>query len=778
MKGLYYYKLQSPYSEDVTKNCKLTINEIDSNFLSLKDEDIKSAEFIYDEENANNKSLILTKNNGEKLIVPLTDITYNLNVDTVCGESGTTLSISYDGKGGKKEFTITDIVTADKLMKLVGENVMTRVITDGTLKGDGRMENPLGLNGVEKSGSYAPVKAKIDLTSGGKLPDVAKLGTRYVTVENVNDYGYLYNGDGLDKIIENLAAEKKGWRVPSKEDWDKLLNAIEPCAEYRNHNSASCHVELGKISGKYLKSECGWLGQSECECTPTAPTIGCVYSTNVCEKEDTDYVVDDLSEYPMEKVETPYGVDKYGMTILPSGMMGHDVYDRPMPDGFKADAYYWTTTHVHGEEDQDRYVKVFSFKKGGVSQEAQCPTPFYSVRLVKDYDGCNYLDTEYIDGIPYKTILFAESGQIWLASNYAKVEGFKMAESTVNGAEVAKVNNGEGIKGNRKALFLNEWNGRYWEKKQMNEGDTVVVENPCFEGASEKEFTYCWKTDFDNGETENERECETITIETEPQHNVEYRVFSDNGCDQDLYNTDDLVTERVINVLIPILVKEKEERIKADIEINKRIDQEIADRETSEGEINDRLQEEIERATAAENALDEKISKEIEDRTEADSEINKRIDEVEATVAEDKKELLEKINEEVSRAQNAESEIRTNLEREIERATTAEELLEEEINAEVERAKEAEKTLDGKIEAETERATEREDEIESTLLEKIDEIKAEEGVIEGKLINPNPSEPYTIKVGTNDPYSLVLESNDKKEENAIKIAFDGNFGEI
>ena len=45
MKGLYFYKLNSPYSEDVTKNCKLTINEIDSNFLSLKDEDIASAEF-------------------------------------------------------------------------------------------------------------------------------------------------------------------------------------------------------------------------------------------------------------------------------------------------------------------------------------------------------------------------------------------------------------------------------------------------------------------------------------------------------------------------------------------------------------------------------------------------------------------------------------------------------------------------------------------------------------------------------------------------------------
>ena len=46
MNGLYFYKLVSPYPEDVTKNCKLTINEIDSNFLTLKDNDIKKAEFV------------------------------------------------------------------------------------------------------------------------------------------------------------------------------------------------------------------------------------------------------------------------------------------------------------------------------------------------------------------------------------------------------------------------------------------------------------------------------------------------------------------------------------------------------------------------------------------------------------------------------------------------------------------------------------------------------------------------------------------------------------
>lgn len=75
---------------------------------------------------------------------------------------------------------------------------------------------------------------------------------------------------------------------------------------------------------------------------------------------------------------------------------------------------------MYNDVEQDLYVKQFFYKKGGVIQEAECPLPFYSVRLVKDYDGSNYFDSEYIDGIIYKTILFPEIGQIWLASNYAK----------------------------------------------------------------------------------------------------------------------------------------------------------------------------------------------------------------------------------------------------------------------------------------------------------------------------------------------------------------------
>ena len=176
--GLYYYKLQSPYPEDVTKNCKLTINEIDSNFLNLKDVDIKSAEF-----DRESKTLVLTRNNGEKLIVDLSDITYNLSVNTDCSESGYTITMQFDGKDGPQTVVIDKLVTVDNLMSIIGSDILTKVITDGTLKGDGTIDSPLGISGVEKTGMYAPVNGKIDLTNGGRLPEVAKLGTRYVTID-------------------------------------------------------------------------------------------------------------------------------------------------------------------------------------------------------------------------------------------------------------------------------------------------------------------------------------------------------------------------------------------------------------------------------------------------------------------------------------------------------------------------------------------------------------------------------------------------------------------
>ena len=744
MKGLYFYKLNSPYSEDVTKNCKLTINEIDSNFLSLKDEDIASAEF--DKET---KSLVLTRNNGEQLIVNLSDVTYDLNVETSCSaDEGASITITYNGADGEKTVTFDHIVTVDNLRSVIGSDLLTRVITDGTLKGDGTVSSPLGLSGTEKSGMIAPVKGRLDLTKGGRLPEVAKLGTRYITIEYVNDYGYLYNGEALSKISESLDKEGKGWRIPTKADFDALLNSIEPC-NYQNHNSAKCHIDLGFLAGKYLKSECGWLGEPDCECTSTAPMTGCSVQDQV--SEDTDYVEGEqnieITDEPNLSPESYQGVDKYGMGILPSGNALLDAFNRPQANYFKEKTFFWTSTHVHGDDDQDVYVKVFDWNKTTVSQAAECPSPYYSVRLVKDYNGSNYFDSEYIDGVLYKTLLFPNSRQVWLATNYAKNEGFETSGIPM----MTKVNNGEVLE-KRKALFVNEWNGEYWEKRALNEGETVVVENPCFDSEGDQVRTVCW---LDN---EGVKHCVDVTIPKETQSNVEYRVYTTDGCNKELVNTDDIVVERIVNILTPMIEDERNERIKGDTQLWDAISQEAAARE----EVDNQQWEAIGKEAAAREEVDnqqwEAIGKESAAREEVDNQQWEAIGKEAAAREEVDNQQWEAINQEIGRA------------------TAAEEALDAKIDAEIERAKEAERILE---EAILEEGTKREEE-DAKLNKKIDDeierAKAAEKALHDA--DQNTSKDYVLSVRANGEYNLVIDSNDGDEAKAIRIKIDGNYGEI
>ena len=763
MKGLYFYKLNSPYSEDVTKNCKLTINEIDSNFLSLKDEDIASAEF-----DKKSKSLVLTRNNGEQLIVDLSDVTYDLNVETSCSaDEGASITISYDGADGNQTVTFDHIVTVDNLRSVIGSDLLTKVITDGTLKGDGTISSPLGLSGTEKSGMIAPVKGRLDLTKGGKLPEVAKLGTRYITIEYVNDYGYLYNGEALAKITESLEKEGKGWRVPTKADFDVLLNSIEPC-DYQNHNSAKCHIDLGLVAGKYLKTECGWLGEPDCECTSTAPMTGCSVQDQVS-SEDTDYVEGEqnieITDEPNLNLESYQGVDKYGMGILPSGNAILDAFNHPQANYFKEKSFFWTSTHVHGDIDQDVYVKVFDWNKTTVSQAAECPSPYYSVRLVKDYDGSNYFDSEYIDGVLYKTILFPKSRQVWLATNYAKNEGFETSGVPM----ITDVNNGEVLE-KRKALFVNEWNGEYWEKRALNEGETVVVENPCFDSEGDQVRTVCWL------DHEGVKHCVDVTIPKETQSNVEYRVYTTDGCNKELVNTDDIVVERIVNIMTPMIEDERNERVKGDEQLWSALEQEAAARTEVDNQQWDAINKEAEARRAVDEQLWDAIGKEASARAEVD---NQQWDAINQEA-----EARKQVDNELWNAINQEAEARTEVDnqqweainQEIGRATAAEEALDAKIDAEIERATKAEKALEDAI---LEEGTKREEEDEK-LNVKIDaEIeRAKEAEKALRDADQNTSKDYVLSVKADGEYNLVIDSNDGDNAKAIRIKIDGNYGEI
>lgn len=759
-KGLYYYKLQSPYPEDVTKNCKLTINEIDSNFLSLKDEDIKSA--VFDKES---KAVILTRNDGDTIAVDLSDATYNLNVDKDCTDSGVTLTITFDGKNGQESFTINNIVTADTFKNVIENNVLSKVITDGTLKGDGTVTSPLGLNGAEKTGVLAPVKEVIDLTNGRKLPTAAKKGTRYLTIEYINDYGYLYNVAALSKISNAAKADGKGWRVPSKADWDALLDSIEPCS-YANHETASCHAELGRYAGKYLKSECGWVGQEDCACASTKPMNGCELPST-----DNSYVDASDSTVPSQTIDTPKGIDKYGFGIFPSGYAMLDGYNRPSFRDYKNTAIFWTTSHVYGDENQDIYVKKFDWNKSGVMQEAQCPTPYLSVRLVKDYDGSNYFDTEYIDGVAYKTVLMPKSKQVWLASNYAKKEGFIKYTEGGEVPEVVDVNNGL-VRDNRKVMFINEWNGDYWEKRPMNEGETVIVEDNCSMSGSSEVKTICWSNEY------GEKECVDVEIPTVVQNNLSYRVYTTENCDQALVNVDDLAIERILNTIIPIIENERKERLESESEIRLAISAETQARISGDTELSTRLElEESNRKTADTNLWAE-INNEKLARENGDAELSRKIDEEVSARTEADNAIEEKINS-LSGDTNASLEaIRAAISAETNAREEADADLETRLNGEVARAKGAEAALGDQIVAEEDRATQAETDLSSRIDDEVSRATSREDEIDNQLVDTSKS-PFTMSIASGkDVPNIVIPSKDNLDSHAIKIVLDSNFGEI
>ena len=759
-KGLYYYKLQSPYPEDVTKNCKLTINEIDSNFLSLKDEDIKSA--VFDKES---KAVILTRNDGDTIAVDLSDATYNLNVDKDCTDSGVTLTITFDGKNGQESFTINNIVTADTFKNVIENNVLSKVITDGTLKGDGTVTAPLGLNGTEKTGVLAPVKEVIDLTNGRKLPTAAKKGTRYLTIEYINDYGYLYNVAALSKISNATKADGKGWRVPSKADWDALLNSIEPCS-YANHETASCHAELGRYAGKYLKSECGWVGQEDCSCTSTKPMNGCELPST-----DNSYVDAGDSTVPSQTIDTPKGIDKYGFGILPSGYAMLDGYNRPTFNEYKSTAIFWTTSHVYGDENQDIYVKKFDWNKSGVMQEAQCPTTYLSVRLVKDYDGSNYFDTEYIDGVAYKTVLMPKSKQVWLASNYAKKEGFIKYTEGGEVPEVVDVNNGL-VRDNRKVMFINEWNGDYWEKRPMSEGETVIVEDNCSMSGSSEVKTICWSNE--NGE----KECVDVEIPTVVQNNLSYRVYTTENCDQALVNVDDLAIERILNTIIPIIENERNERLESESEIRLAISAETQARISGDTALSRRLELEESNRNTADTNLWAEINNEKLARENGDAELSRRIDEETSARTEADNAIEEKINS-LSGDTNASLEaIRAAISAETNARKDADADLETRLNGEVARAKGAEAALGDQIVAEEERATQAENSLSTRIDDEVSRATSKENEINNQLVDTSKS-PFTMRIASGkDAPNIVIPSKDNLDSHAIKIVLDSNFGEI
>lgn len=322
--NLTFYKLESQYSGDTTKNCKLTMTELDSNFYGLKNETISGGTFDKD-----TNILKLVKYNGEEICIDITSSKQSEKVEiTTSGDTKT------EATGVTDPSTDTEIIitpepltsgdTSESGSTTVIVESIERIYHDNSLIGEGSDTNPVKVNPATKTGVY---KQCLDIVDN--LPSEKNVGDRYLYKQTENNLGYLYNKEALNVISEALEAEDSLWRIPTKEDWDKLLNFCEESDEDRNHDSNE-DGNHGRIAAYKLERKEGW--------------------------NDAD--------------------DTYGFCIVPCSPL-------PLKETLKV-AGFWTNT--------DGKVKEFVDKRLDVLQlTIDDDKSYYSIRLVADALGGNVI---------------------------------------------------------------------------------------------------------------------------------------------------------------------------------------------------------------------------------------------------------------------------------------------------------------------------------------------------------------------------------------------------
>ena len=193
--------------------------------------------------------LVLLRVNGKELHIDLTPFLPNIeeydiqtSYDPTIGELQ--LELYKDGDIVSVS-TINGIVTQENfkhwLDNSIEEEVISRVLSDNTIKGLGTKDQLLGIHPLYINGQLRPAKEYIDITTeGSELPMDASVGNTYLVKDYSDEYGKLYPYSAIKKIQLDLDTEAYeqfsrysgnttniGWRIPCAQDFDDMLNAVE-----------------------------------------------------------------------------------------------------------------------------------------------------------------------------------------------------------------------------------------------------------------------------------------------------------------------------------------------------------------------------------------------------------------------------------------------------------------------------------------------------------------------------------------------------------------------
>jgi uncharacterized protein (TIGR02145 family) len=634
--GVTYFKLKSEFSGDYTKNCGLLGEEIDENFYFLRGYDIESVDV---DENRN-------------LIINRVDKDYKPIVVKIGEELGQP-KFEFKKEDGTIVITFPDgsISTMDGFL-VEGKDI--RIATDSTLSGDGTIFNPMRIADVETTGTFAPVNEYFDLTDGSSMPDGIGKGYRIITKEKIDNFGRLYPFKDVLTIQKKLKEVNSPWRIPSKQDWDELLNAFE-CAEHRNHSANTC-TWLGEKAGAALKSTNMWM---------------------------------EYPELPNEILTD--GQDIVAMSIYPLGLTPdrNEILNDKDSDaeGFSQIAGMWTSS-VNNEGNA--YVKLFGYNSAKVDQDTYGEGARMSIRLCKDYSYSNYNKIETILGLPYPTeLVYGNNEDYPYVKIWTKINAYFDGD-LLNGIvsdQWSEVTDSD--KGVKIVYFINEWDGFEWHKKPMTEGDSVVIldyidapyhewrlvdgilidtiqgikaefasELERIDGRIDDEITARKEEDiklakeiFDVDQRVKEeakvREQTDIDLKNDIRNEVKWREKEDKKLSEEIDSVRKELRQEVTNrieddsKLAQSIAEEVSNRIEADKKLQANIDEEIKNREESDNKILENLQNEI-------NRVESLIADEEKARIEGDEILARKLEnevkDREAAIENEKKERIEQDN--------------------------------------------------------------------------------------------------------------------------------------
>lgn len=477
--GIIYYKLDAitnGYIGDITKNCGLKGEEIDGNFNFLRGHDIESISF--DE----NDNLVIKRYDGSVLTTVKTEKPeYNFTYDT--------------------NFGILTIITPNgEEILLEGFYTEKQIHHDFTLDGTGLQNNPLKISNLAQTGRYFPA---IKLVETLPSENIAKFD-RYVTKEKISRFGELYNISTVNAFQQKLQENNSKWRVPTKEDWDSLLNFVD--CENPEHGSSNDENYYGEFAGAALKSTHYWNAFN-----------GKVLSDDV-----------------------------YGFSILPVGYV-NDTYN-----SFGNTTAFWSSTEF--ENSGKYFVKCFDYNSEQVGLKLLDDKNYLSLRLVKDYKIDEISDTEVVEGTTIKCLHIPGHNLIWSKEN--------VILTNMQGVTPEEWKDYENIESEDDSyvvrFFINEWNGNSWDKQELKEGVGIVL----YEG--EYGRMHEWMvidgvltdvSEFIKPEFANEINNVNSKIDAEIERavSVEESIVSHvNTLENDLTNTVNFINSKIDNEIISL----------------------------------------------------------------------------------------------------------------------------------------------------------------------------------------------------------------------------------